>query len=176
MCVFNNKGLTFLEIIVAFFIFSVTMVGFFQIFNTALDSSYRASRKIIAINLARGLMAEVMTKDFVEPGSGDPPPALGPDGTETRFGSSGSVYDDVDDYDGLIETPPRTIDNLAMDGTAGTPDYSDFSRSVSVVYIDEVGGTFQQVAGPTDYKQITVTVSGPYLSDTNIDEVKVNLP
>lgn len=166
-----------MEIIISFLILTVAMLGYSQIYRASLDSSYRATREIIATNVARAFMAEIMSKNFEEPGSGDPPPALGPDGTETRFGSNGNAYDDVDDYDYFEsnpENPPVTVAGDPMDGTGGTPNYSDFSRSVSVKYVDLLpDGTYvDDPPGNTDYKKVTVTVSGPYVKDIIIDEVK----
>lgn len=173
----HKKGLTFLEIVIALSILTIALVGYFQIFNTALNSNHRATQEIIATNLARGLMAEIMSKEFVEPGSGDPPPALGPDSGETdRFNG----FDDVDDYHGLSESPPITVGNVVMDGTIpGVPNYSNFTRSVEVTYCTIIGITSENRnvvpdVGPTDYKQITITVSGSYLKDLKIIELKIN--
>lgn len=169
-----DKGLTFLEIVIALFLFAVAMLGFLQIFNTALDASHRATQEIIATNLARGLMAEIMSKNFEEPGS-DPanPPSLGPDSGEL----SRSDYDDVDDwYAGGLwsESPPVTVGGDPMDGTVpGVPNYSGFTRSVNVGYCT-IDGSNNIIPdpGPTEYKHITVTASGPYVRDVIVDEVK----
>jgi len=167
-------GFTFLEIIIALTILSVALLGFSQIFSTALNASYRAAQESIATNLGRGLMAEIMSKNFVEDPTMNPPPALGPDGTESRFGGSGNAFDDVDDYHGYSESPPISVGGLPMDGTAGTPDYSKFSRSVSVKYVDFLAdGTYNDnPSGNTNYKKVTVTVNSPYARNIIIEEVK----
>ncbi len=161
-----------MEVILALTVLSVALLGFFQTFDTALNSSYRVAQETIAINLCRGLMAEVVSKSFEEPGSGDlgnPPPPLGPDAGETTRNS----FDDVDDYNNYTESPPCTVDGTPMNGAGGTtPNYSSFSRSVSVVYCDISGANIVDVAGPTDYKHITVSVSGPYVANINISEIK----
>lgn len=158
-----------MEIVISLSLFAVAIVGFLQIFNTALDSHYRATQEIITTNLARGLMAEIMSKNFVEPGSADPPPALGPDPGELDRND----FDDVDDYHGFSESPPYTVGALPMDGTGATANYSDFTRSVTVEYLDE---NLQPDPGATDYKKVTVTVSGPYVRDISLVEVKVRQP
>lgn len=163
----NNKGLTFLEIIIALSVFSFALVGYFQIFRTALDGNNRATQEITAVNLARGLMAEIMSKNFEEPGQ--------PDSFGREEGNNRYEFDDVDDYDTWSESPPVTvgIPGLPMDGTAETPDYSKFTRSVEVIYcIIDGGNNFIPDAGPTEFKQITVTVSGPYLREVNIVGIK----
>lgn len=162
-----KKGLTFLEIVMALFILSLALLGLLQMFNAALDSSFRANQEIIATNLSRGLMAEVMSKNFSDPEEPNNP--LGKDTAETIR----NTFDDVDDYNNHSESPPVTIGGAPMDGTGGAPDYSRFTRSVRVVYCNIVGNDIVEVSpGPTDYKKVTVTSSGPYVRDISIDEVK----
>lgn len=167
-----KRGFTFLEIMLALSILSVALVGFLEIFNTALNSSYRATQESIAINLARGLMAEIMGKNFEEPGSGTPPPALGLDAGEII--TDRNTFDDVDDYNDYSESPPLTVGGDPMDGlgTPPRPNYSRFSRGVSVVYCDISGSNIVDVVAPTDYKHITVSVSGPYVKNISLNEIK----
>jgi len=166
----RNRGLTFLEILISLIIFTVAMLGIFQIFNVALDAQHRARQEIIAINLARGLTAEIMAKNFVDP---DEPTnnALGLNPGESF--SNRQTLDDVDDYNGYDESAagyPTTVGNQAMNGSVvGIPDYSGFSRSVNVVYCDS--NINCPAAGPSDYKRARVTVNNPYAKNIIIDEV-----
>jgi len=172
----SRKGLTFLEVVFALFILSVAMVGYSQIFVTAQNSNNRANHDIIASNLAAGLMAEIMARDFEEEGL---PGSFGPDAGE----SDRHEFDDVDDYHNWSESPPKTAGNTAsggyedMDGTtAGRPNYSNFTRSVTVSFVDipADGGDIIGAGGPTNYKKVTVTVSGPFGKDVSIIELKTN--
>jgi len=172
-----NKGLTFLEIVISLFILAIALVGFLQIFNTALDSSRRSTQEIIATNLARGLLAEIMSKHFEDPESETG--SFGIEAGETRHETP--AFDDVDDYDGYQDGPPSTTAPLTvggglMDGGGSPPrpNYSDFTRNVIVENVDK--DLNPATKGSTAYKHITVTVSGPYVKDIIIDAVKVNLP
>ncbi len=172
-----TKGLTFLEIVISLSIFAVALVGLLQIVNTALNSSYRAGQEIIGTNIASGLLAEIMSKNFVDPDN--PTNPLGPDPlvpTETRNGGV-NAFDDVDDYNGYTESPPLTEDNRVMDGTEDLPNCAKFTRSVTVTYCD-ISGTndITDVVGPTNYKHIKVTVIGPYLRSVIIHGVKEQAP
>jgi hypothetical protein len=169
------KGLTFLEVVFALFILTVALLGFSQIFNTAQQSSGRANHEIIASNLAGGLMAEIMSKNFTDP---ETPGSFGSEEGTNRYD-----FDDVDDYDDWSESPPKTAGKpagggyLDMDGTSGTPNYSNYSRTVIVKFGKIQGNDIVDVDDiePTDYKKVTVTVSGPYGKDISIIELKTNL-
>src|SRR4051794_8571179 len=81
------------------------------------------------------------------------PAALGPDAGEVDS-KSRAAFDDVDDYDGLDESPPRARDGGAMPGTG------EWRRKVSVVYVqpDDPNAVVFDDQG---VKRITVTVTGP---------------
>lgn len=169
----KKKGFTFLEIVVALFILTIVLVGFLQIFNIAMDASYRARQETIATNLGRGLIAEIMTKNFTDPVPGCF--TLGPEAGETNR----STFNDVDDYKDYYEAPPLggisgDLGASSMNGSGGTPDYSRFSRGMSVSYCNISGNNISDVGAgtPTDYKHIKVTVNGPYASNITVDEIK----
>lgn len=163
----NREGLTFLEVGIAISLFAVVMLGFFQLFNIAVNSSYRATRQIIVTNLCRGLMAEIMSKEFSDPE--DPNNvALGLNAGEV----SRSDFDDVDDYDDWSESPPITIGGDPMNGMGGSPNYLGFTRSVEVSYVNE-NMEFSPTA--TDYKEIVVAVTASFVKDAQIIGIKTPL-
>lgn len=168
-----QKGLTFLEVIIALTFNAVAFLGLFQIFNVALNSNKRSTQELIATNLGRALIAEIMIRPFADPQ--DPAnTALGLNAGEAA--GDRSTFDDVDDYTGYADAPPKTLSGAVMDGTAGTPDYSDFSRSVSVVYCKIQGASIVQSATPTNMKMITVTVSGPDFNPVRVIEILSSIP
>lgn len=98
--------------------------------------------------LASTLREEIQSKKWDESA---PPPSLilGPETGETR-----AAYDDVDDFDGLDESPPR--DSLG----AILASFTGFRQQVSVCYVSNTD--FDTcIGGPTMYKQVTVTVTDP---------------
>lgn len=152
-------GFSFLEIVISLSIIGVGMLGFMQILSTTLDAHARSIREIISTTLAQGLMAEIMSKDFEDPVPGNP---LGPDEAGGR-----PDWDDVDDYLGYAETSgyPVTVGGSPMNGTtAGKPNYSGFTRTVTgVIYVDCVppADCNSSVPGPTNFKKVTVQVTDP---------------
>ena len=158
--IMKSSGFTFLEILIAMSLFVTVAVGFSHIYNAVLDASSRARQDVIAANLAHGLLSEITAKDFVDP-QFPLDTALGPNGAETRHGGAGNAFDDVDDYKNFVENPPVTIGGLVMNGAGGTPDFSAFTRRVDVEYATVGWNTVDSDPGPTNYKMIAVTVTGP---------------
>ena len=166
-----KKGLSFLELVIALAIISIGLVGLIQASNTALELNYRTSREVVAVNLAKGLLAEIISKNFVDPL--DNSTNLGKNSGETTRND----FDDVDDYNGTSENPPRTVNATAMNGTAGTPNYSDFTRNATVIYVNFLAnGTYDesQPATPTEYKKVSVAVTTPQIREINVSEYKSN--
>lgn len=173
----RRRGLTLLEVIITLTLHVIAFLGIFQMFNLALNTNNQAGQLSIATNLAKGLMTEIMMRDFVDPQITFIY-SLGPNTGEVA--GNRSTFDDVDDYNGYTDCPPKSLEGTAMDGTGGTPDYSDFSRRVDVVYC-YIDGSNTIVPNGTDpvwpYKKlITVTVSAPDINPVSIVEIKADLP
>ena len=62
--------------------------------------------------------------------------------------------DERDAADGFAALPITTINETPVTG------FTQYNRSTVITYVD-IGDLSQTVAGPTDYKKITVTVTGP---------------
>jgi MSHA pilin protein MshD len=115
--------------------------------------------------LARQLLGEIRqcryAEELQEPAAGPGgsvsvtvvPAPLGPDAGEWDS-KSRELFDDVDDYDGLDDSPPRARDGTVLKGV------TDWQRRVSVVYVQPDA---PDVVVPDDrgVKRITVTVTGP---------------
>lgn len=165
------KAVSFLEIVISLTLIVVAWVGVMGFFEVGMNAIYRSRRQISAVNLAKSLMVEVMTKAFVDP---DDPTntALGINTGESSSNRPG--YDDVDDFNGWDRTPPENIAGQVMDGSGAppTPDYRDFRRMVVVDYVDQ---DMNFSASPTDFKRIRITVTGKKIKDVELVEVKANV-
>lgn len=160
-CIRKQLGVSLVELLVALAILAIALVPLLSVFLHALKTTEHSNKRTIAINLARDMLEEIRSKEFVEPGVS---PSGGPAtvGLETSDGYSATVsrlfLDDVDDYDGWCRgqdcecggVPPDTgtsgdglcDDNSALeayDGTAyqgeGYPHYMGFTRRVEVFNI-----------------------------------------
>jgi len=77
-------------------------------------------------------------------------------------------YDDVDDYDGLVEQPPRDVSGNPR------PDYDSYRVVVSVAYSSSAQVAAFGLDAATDAKLVTVTVSTPEGGSMSFDALRGN--
>ncbi|MFH0982678.1 MAG: LamG domain-containing protein [Planctomycetota bacterium] len=157
-----RPALTLVETVVSIVLVGVMLVA---ALNT-VGASKLGQRKLYdsrqGHELAQALMAEILEQPYADEWQIENLKSqilvdgttvsytLGPESAEG--GGTRSTFDDVDDYDGWNETPPR-----AQDGTVMT-ELTGWRRSVTVAFVkqDDAGTTRTQDEGA---KRITVTVS-----------------
>jgi hypothetical protein len=91
-------------------------------------------------------MAEILQQSYIDPTN---PITLGPDLLETR-----PTFNDVDDYNGYSESPPKNRDGTSVTG------YTGWTRSTKVEWIDPTNPTSASLTD-TYLKRITITVTSP---------------
>lgn len=175
----NNKGMTMVELMMAVAIILLVVIPLTKVLLKSLQGAMSFGDANKAVQLAQDLMEEIKQKkwDENEPAGGGQTPtasysAIGRDGAETNPDTTGAngakigggvpanAWDDIDDYNGLIEKPARDSQNniIPMQMKEGLP-YNKFSREVRVAYVNVPdGGNISLAGGTTDYKQITVWV------------------
>jgi MSHA pilin protein MshD len=103
--------------------------------------------------------------DFtVSSNCGTTPSNCGPDGTETR-----DDYDDIDDFNGLSDSPPQFPDKTAVDGDSPMPGYDGYSVSVTVTSLAWNGVVAD------DTRRVEVTVSTPMNESFQLVAYRLNL-
>ena len=132
-------------------VFSVVLVGGLAVVAMNTVGSSVVGRSGTATGgkgelLAQDLMAEILARPYEDP---DETPTFGRESSES--GSDRAGYDDVDDYDGWVSSPPENRDGTLM------PDLTGWSREVTVEWAEPTdltatSGTDQGI------KRITVTV------------------
>lgn len=152
----SNQGLSIVEIVVALLIITLAIVGFGMAIPLQTDNVTGFREERMALFLAKQMMEEVQTKVYEEPNL-----ASGSFGREeTLSGLGRQILDDIDDYNGWNENPPRYADGTVLDGSSGTPNFSDFRRQVVVENADDNDyGSPARTPGSTASKRVTVTVS-----------------
>ncbi|MEE8224925.1 MAG: hypothetical protein V3R42_04315 [candidate division NC10 bacterium] len=144
----NQRGTTLIDLIVVIVIVALAVPPMMGLLIQVMRQSTFGVTVTRANHLASTLFEEMRSKRGDENATAASA-TLGPDPGETR-----ATYDDVDDYHGLDESPPK--DSLGNDlaGSAG------FRQQVSVCYVANTD-LDTCIGGPTLYKRITVTVTDP---------------
>lgn len=130
----TKSGLTLVEVMIAVGIIMIVVFPLVSAISHHLKATTNLSNSDRATHLAQELMEEIKQKkwDELSLGGKNLPPytTTSPVGVNTgeTFGNK-LTYDDIDDYDGLVEQPPRDINNNPI------LDARDFTRSVMVRYV-----------------------------------------
>jgi MSHA pilin protein MshD len=119
-----RAGLSLIEVVASTMIVGLMAVAALNSLGAATRSSESIGNRAVAMGLADELMSEILQAEYSEP-SGSV--GFGPDSGE--LGGPRSVFDDVDDYDGWNESPPRYRDGTPM------PDRDDWRHRVEVNHV-----------------------------------------
>ncbi len=150
----DERGFTLVDLILVIIIVAIAIPPMLTLFIQLVSGSTFGVTVSRANALASTLREEIQSKKWDEntpPPDLNLPPSLnlGPETGESR-----AAFDDVDDFDGLDESPPRDSLGAILAGFTG------FRQQVSVCYVANTD--FDTcIGGPTMYKQVTVTVTGP---------------
>lgn len=143
------RGFTLIELVIGMLVFAVAMVSLTNVFLPQVKKGIDPIWQVRAVSLAQSLTSEIRAKAFDEhsavgsisgacgntvqcTASG----ALGPDSGESR-----ALFDDVDDYHGLILQGSDIASSLGDSASfAGVDVYEGFSAQVSVMYDSNADG------------------------------------
>ena len=152
-------GATLVELIVTIVIMAIALVSLALTVSFSASHSADSMIEVKLVELGQAYTEEILTKRFDENSPSGGVPACYPAGTacgalgvesETR-----STYDDVDDYDGLDESPP--VDSLGN----VRQNYTGFRVQVSVSYMTAAQQLSYGLDDASDAKLIELTISPP---------------
>ncbi|MDB5172346.1 MAG: methylation site containing protein [Phycisphaerales bacterium] len=146
-----RRGFTLIESTIALVVVSVMMVAAMSVAGQSARSRTVQQEQVRGEALARQLLSEIMQEPYQQ--SGVTTTVLGPEAGETR-----STYNDVDDFNGLSESPPKFASGTAIPGFTG------WTRAAKVEWVSVTGllsSTFTVSSTETGMKRITVTVTAP---------------
>ncbi len=155
-----RRGMTLIECVISIVIVATMLVAAVS----SLGSFARARRsqfdRCAGGALARGLMSEILQSSYLEPGE------------DVYFGREPgeavdvrSAWDDVDDYDGLSECPPKTKSGSAITGATG------WTRKVAVEYV-QPDNPNQTSSTDTGLVRITVSATSPTGVTTSLQALR----
>lgn len=140
----RQRGVNIIELIIAIVIISIAVVGLMQVYAQAVRFSADPMIEHQAGAIAEGYLDEILARDYLDPSGGE---TGGSEEGNPSLAVVRPLLDDVQDYNGLSNTPPQdslgTVADLDADGQA---DLAGYSVDVSVtpgVIVD--GVTMAQV-------------------------------
>lgn len=142
-----RRGLNMVEVAISSLIVGVMLIASLRV----VGQSYLTQRVHADLAngqfLAEGLLSEIQSQSYMEPGMMNSTIRR-----ETgELSNHRSNYDDVDDYHGYTESPPKTKDNVELPNSAG------WQRVVSVQWVSP--SVLTQTSNiETGVKRITVQV------------------
>ncbi len=146
----DQRGVTLIDLIITIIILAIAVPPMVGVFITSTRNSTFGVTMARANHLASNLFEEIRSKRWDE-NTGAASATLGPDTGETR-----ATYDDVDDFHGLNDAPPKDSLGGTMSGSTG------FRQQVSVCYVASTNLNACLGAGLTsNYKKVIVTVTDP---------------
>ena len=109
----RQAGTTLIELVIAIVIISIAVSAILMVFSMNVGYSADPMIRYQAVAIAEAYLEEISLKAFADPGGGD--------GEASR-----DLYDDVDDYHGLVNVGARNQFDAAL------PGLGDYTVSVTV--------------------------------------------
>lgn len=158
----GKRGVTFAECIISTLIVGLMLAGALEALGTTSRIKAAESNTGTALTLAQELMEEVLSKDFSDPDGGTP---FTLDAGETA--GDRTTFDDVDDYAGLVESPPKD--------KTGNP-RADLVGWQRVVYVDKVSFAAFDTATATNtgYRRVVVKVTRDGVELASLIAIRAN--
>lgn len=144
----TRAGFSLVESMIALVLASGAMVAALGLIGASAKSEAFAERRAIGQTLAAELLSEVSCASFEQPGMIG---SFGPAGAEVGA-TSREQLNDVDDFNGWSESPPKDRDG------ASRADLDGWTRSVTVERVSLAGHAGGAVAYDSRVKRITVVV------------------
>lgn len=159
----RQRGVTLVELVIAIVIVSIAMVASLKNFSVISGRSSDALIQARTLDLAQIYIDEIIAKNFDESTGVGGVPAYTGACRITNDGESRADYDDVDDFNGLNETPSF------VDEDASTPVaerlssiYANFNVSVDVLC--DIGGVDTGLSVGVNgegAKRVDITITDP---------------
>jgi MSHA pilin protein MshD len=148
----SGRGFTLVEIVIAIAVMAIAVAGAMSVFVVAAQHSADPMVRQQAILVAEAYLEEILRQKFYDP---DTDVVC----TGTASGETRATYDNVCDYNGLADSPPRNQAGAALAALAG------YSVSVAVassgVTLGPAGAGEINNTGAVRVLRVDVTVSGP---------------
>ncbi len=145
-----SSAFTLIELLITIVLMGFAFGALILGFHESLKSLERQNDLLRATILCEELMNEVRSKQYIQ--------------AHTNIGADRVGYEFVDDYNGLTDAPPKTIEGVILSN------YSDFTRWV---FVASVSNDFVSSAPASNalFKRITVVASNALVCISNVSVV-----
>jgi MSHA pilin protein MshD len=158
------SGFSIVEVTVSIVLTGIMLTVALQTVSQSNLTQHRTLERARAGELARMLANEILQHSYVEPVAAA---TFGAESGETR-----ATYDDVDDYNGLSESPPRYRDGTTVNG----PRANTWRRTVSVTWANPITLADASPYQESGIKKITITVSRNNVPLATVTTLRSNAP
>ena len=142
----RRRAFTIVEAALSTIVIGVMLVAALNTVAASRASQARNTSRTVGVELAKSLMAEITAQTYEDGGL-----PVGSFGLPlAKVTGNRSKFNDVDDYDGLSDTPPKAKDGTALGGLP------EWSRTVRVRWVNPANPETVQIVN-TGAKRITVT-------------------
>lgn len=151
---YRNHGFTFIELIITIIVVGIALSALMSALSTSVIQGATPVWEGKALALGQAYMDEILPLKFDDqspPGGGQVDASASP----CNIGNEGQTrnqFDDVDDYHGIVNTPPALLQT-----SIDVANYQNYTVRVSVV----CAGTEINLPATHLAKRITVNVEGP---------------
>jgi MSHA pilin protein MshD len=128
----GERGVNLIELIVAIVVISIATTGVLLVYATAVRYSADPMIQQQALAVAEAYLDEILARPVADPDGGE---TGGAEAGETR-----ATFDDLQDYAGLSDSPPRDQNGNADWDQDGQPDLPGYTVSVAVLTNQNVNG------------------------------------
>ncbi|GAA3955719.1 type II secretion system protein [Allohahella marinimesophila] len=145
-----QQGVTLVELVITIIVMGIALTAIIGAMSATIGRSSNIIIQDRSLQLAQAYLDEIAPKRFDEnTPSGGVPSTTYPCDTSAEGGESRETYDDLGDYDGLVDNPPRSQTSSQFVA------YEGYSVSVKVECTSRAG------IAAANLKLITVTVTPP---------------
>jgi MSHA pilin protein MshD len=155
---------TIVEAMISTIIVGVMFVAALNTVGASRLTQHKASLVCRSQLLAESLMSEILRQSYKDP---DGTPIFGRESNESA--TPRTTWDDVDDYEGLSESPPVTKDGAALTNATG------WQRTVKVEWVDAANPAQVQTV-ETGVKRVVVTVAYKNVPQASLATLKTDHP
>jgi len=146
---FARRGVSLVEVAFSALLIGLTLVAALQAVGAVFKTRLAARQRQEGDAFGRELLAEIMQLPYSDPQGGT---TFGIESGET--GATRANFDDVDDYNGYTETPPKAKDGTPLPGGAG------WTRQVTVTRVVRLTPEILSLTD-TGLRRITVLATSP---------------